>query len=100
MFHQANLRQGDVDLITIGSESGPLSLFQIWVETITQEMTRLHVHLPPTPQAHKLTPPLSTNWPILSLKHDDIAALFLNRMELEYVPPPQPNPWLPSHSRD
>lgn len=41
MFHQANLRHGDVDPITIGSESGPLSLFQIWVETITQEMTRL-----------------------------------------------------------
>ncbi|KAK0751245.1 hypothetical protein B0T18DRAFT_478288 [Schizothecium vesticola] len=69
MFHQANLRHGDVDPITIGSESGPLSLFQIWVETITQEMTRL------------------TNWPILSLKHDDIATIFLNRMELDKCSP-------------
>ena len=41
MFHQANLRSGDVESITVGSVSGPLSLFQIWVETITQEMVRL-----------------------------------------------------------
>ncbi|KAK0616350.1 hypothetical protein B0T14DRAFT_434676 [Immersiella caudata] len=65
MFHQANMRYGDVDSITVGSQSGPLSLLQIWVETITQEMARL------------------TNWPISSLKHDDIGALFLNRMELD-----------------
>ncbi|KAK4448006.1 hypothetical protein QBC34DRAFT_381838 [Podospora aff. communis PSN243] len=69
MFHQANLRYGDVESITVGSQSGPLSLFQIWVETITQEMTRL------------------TNWPISSLKHDDIGALFLNRMELDGCSP-------------
>lgn len=41
MFHQANMRSGDVDQITIGSQSGALSLLQIWVETITQEMSRL-----------------------------------------------------------
>lgn len=41
MFHQANLRAGDVATITVGSQSGPLSLLQIWVETITQEMVRL-----------------------------------------------------------
>ncbi|KAK3349655.1 hypothetical protein B0T25DRAFT_247462 [Lasiosphaeria hispida] len=65
MFHQANLRSGDVDSITVGSQSGPLSLLQIWVETITQEMARL------------------TNWPVTSLKHDDIGTLFLERMQLD-----------------
>ena len=65
MFHQANMRQGDVNTITVGSQTGKLSLLQIWVETITQEMTRL------------------TNWPFFSLKHDDIGALFTNRMTLE-----------------
>ncbi|KAK3395084.1 hypothetical protein B0H63DRAFT_556175 [Podospora didyma] len=62
MFHQANLRSGDVDPITVGSQSGRLSLLQIWVETITQEMVRL------------------TNWPITSLKHDSIGRLFTSRM--------------------
>ncbi|KAM7186129.1 non-anchored cell wall protein-1 [Naviculisporaceae sp. PSN 640] len=65
MFHQANMRTGDVDNITIGPKSGPLSLLQIWVETVLQEMTRL------------------TNWPILTLKHDDIAKSFLDRMALD-----------------
>ena len=43
MFHQANMRQGDVNTITIGTQTGKLSLLQIWVETITQELTRLYV---------------------------------------------------------
>lgn len=41
MFHQANLRQIDVDPYTVGTQSGKMSLIQIWVETIVQEMTRL-----------------------------------------------------------
>lgn len=45
--------------------SGKLSLLQIWVETITQELTRL------------------TDWPVRTLKHDDIAQLFIDRMTLE-----------------
>ena len=65
MFHQANLRSGDVDQITVGSVSGNLSLLQIWVETIIQEMGRL------------------TDWPVRSLKHDDIAQVFLDRETLE-----------------
>ncbi|KAM7185194.1 non-anchored cell wall protein-1 [Rhypophila sp. PSN 637] len=65
MFHQANMRTGDVDIIYVGDQGGPLSLLQIWVETVTQEMSRL------------------TNWPILTLKHDDIAMAFLNRMTLD-----------------
>jgi len=47
MFHQANMRQGDsgVPTITVGSQTGKLSLLQIWVETITQELVRLCVAL-------------------------------------------------------
>ncbi|KAK8924334.1 hypothetical protein VCV18_004753 [Metarhizium anisopliae] len=69
MFHQANLRQTDVAPLTIGSQTGKQSLIMAWVETITQEMTRL------------------TNWPLLSLKHDDLATYFLNRMALDACQP-------------
>ena len=68
MFHQANMRQGDVDSITIGKQTGKFSLLQSWTEVVTQELTRL------------------TNWPILSLKHDDLGRLFVDRETLEYVP--------------
>jgi hypothetical protein len=43
MFHQANMRQTDVPTFTVGNQSGKLSLLQIWVELITQEMSRLLV---------------------------------------------------------
>ncbi|KAI7362518.1 hypothetical protein KC354_g7211 [Hortaea werneckii] len=69
MFHQANLRQIDVPSSTIGSKSGKLSLIMSWVETVVQEMTRL------------------TTWPIVTLKHDDIAALFMNRMAVDQCQP-------------
>jgi len=62
MFHQANLRWGDVTSHTIGTQSGPMSLIVMFIETLAQEMMRL------------------TTWPIISLKHDDIAAQFTNRM--------------------
>lgn len=65
MFHQANMRSGDVDQVTIGNQSGKLSLLQIWTELISQELLRL------------------TNWPVSSLKHDDIGQLFLDRQALE-----------------
>ena len=67
MFHQANLRQTDVPSTTVGNQSGKLSLLQIWVETVMQEMIRL------------------TNWPILTAKHDDMATQFTQRMTREYV---------------
>ncbi|KAI7334631.1 hypothetical protein KC315_g3650 [Hortaea werneckii] len=69
MFHQANLRQIDIPSSTIGSQSGQLSLIMSWVETVVQEMTRL------------------TTWPILTLKHDDIAALFMDRMTVDQCQP-------------
>lgn len=62
MFHQANLATVGVPSYTVGSVSGQLSLLQIWVETITQEMSRL------------------TNWPLVTLKHDDLAVKFTQRM--------------------
>ena len=62
MFHQANLRQTDVGTTLINGQTQRLSLFQMWVETVTAEYARL------------------VNWPIITLKHDDIAAAFKNRM--------------------
>jgi hypothetical protein len=74
MFHQANMRQTDAPTFTVGTRTARMSLLQIWVETIAQEMTRL------------------TNWPIRTLKHDDVAKFFLNRMTREYVLSP-PSAW-------
>lgn len=61
MFHQANLRAADVPSTTVGTQTGTFSLLQIWVETVAQEMVRL------------------TNWPLVTLKHDDIAQKFIDR---------------------
>ncbi|KAM0330547.1 hypothetical protein ACHAQA_003494 [Verticillium albo-atrum] len=69
MFHQANMRQVDMPSITVGSETGKMSLIMAWVETVTQEMYRL------------------TNWPITSLKHDDLAKNFVDRMTLDQCEP-------------
>lgn len=69
MFHQANLRQSDMPSMTIGTKTAKMSLIMAWVETITQEMTRL------------------TNWPIVSLKQEDIASYFRNRQTLDECAP-------------
>ncbi|CAI4213487.1 unnamed protein product [Parascedosporium putredinis] len=69
MFHQANMHQSGVEEVTIGDQSGTFSLLQIWVEHVTQEFTRL------------------TNWPVLTLKHDDIAQLFVDRMARDQCTP-------------
>ncbi|KAH6693759.1 hypothetical protein F5X68DRAFT_164648 [Plectosphaerella plurivora] len=65
MFHQANLRQSDMPSMTIGSKTAKMSLIMAWVETVSQEMTRL------------------TNWPLVSLKQADIATYFRNRQTLD-----------------
>ncbi|ESZ97904.1 hypothetical protein SBOR_1703 [Sclerotinia borealis F-4128] len=62
MFHQANLRYTGAATYTINGVTAQLSLFMAWVETVTQEFVRL------------------VDWPILTYKHDDLAALFVNRM--------------------
>jgi hypothetical protein len=69
MFHQANMRQTDMETITVGNQSGKMSLVMIWVETVLQELTRL------------------TGWPITSLKHDDVAQYFIDRMTLDACKP-------------
>lgn len=69
MFHQANLRQTGMETITVGPETGKMSLIMIWVETIVQEMYNL------------------TDWPITSLKHDTIAEYCIDRMTLDNCEP-------------
>ncbi|KAK2748412.1 hypothetical protein FQN55_004350 [Onygenales sp. PD_40] len=61
MFHQANLRQSDLEETEINGVSAQLSIFQAWVEIVVQELVRL-VH-----------------WPILSLKQQDLAETFIAR---------------------
>jgi hypothetical protein len=41
MFHQANLNYVTAGQTIINGVSAQLSMFQVWVEVITQEMTRL-----------------------------------------------------------
>lgn len=62
MFHQANLRNTDIDAITINGVSSKISIFQAWVETVVQEFVRL------------------ANWPLITIKQGDIATDFANRM--------------------
>lgn len=61
MFHQANLRQTDVQPITINGVSSKISIFQAWVETQVQEFVRL------------------VNWPMVTLKHDDVSTHLLSQ---------------------
>ncbi|KAJ9652490.1 hypothetical protein H2201_009218, partial [Coniosporium apollinis] len=61
MFHQANMRQIDMPNTEVNGVAAKLSLLQIWVEVIVQEMVRL------------------VSWPIVSLKHDDIGVVFQQR---------------------
>ncbi|KAJ6132985.1 hypothetical protein N7471_008200 [Penicillium samsonianum] len=61
MFHQANLRNIDVDPITINGVSEKYSIMQAWVETQVQEFVRL------------------AQWPIVTLTHQEMSASFLAR---------------------
>ncbi|KAH7020337.1 hypothetical protein EDB80DRAFT_562960, partial [Ilyonectria destructans] len=65
MFHQANMHQTTVETRTVGDYSAQMSLVMYWTETMAQEIARL------------------TNWPVVSLKHDDIAQYFLDRQTLD-----------------
>lgn len=69
MFHQANMRHLDMPVITVGNVTARMSLVQAWVEAVAQEMTRI------------------TNWPIITLKHDDISTFFHQRMALDQCVP-------------
>ncbi|KAJ5428056.1 hypothetical protein N7445_009510 [Penicillium cf. griseofulvum] len=61
MFHQANLRNIDVDPITINGVTAKYSIMQAWVETQVQEFVRL------------------ADWPIVTLTHQEMSASFLAR---------------------
>ncbi|KAJ5566100.1 hypothetical protein N7535_007738 [Penicillium sp. DV-2018c] len=61
MFHQANLRNVDVEPITINGKSDRYSIMQAWVEVQVQEFVRL------------------ADWPIITLTHAEMSAGFLAR---------------------
>lgn len=69
MFHQPNLRQADMDFITLDGKSQQLSLLQMWLEVVTTQMVTL------------------VEWPIITLKHDHIAMAFNQRMVLDSCTP-------------
>ncbi|KAN0102256.1 hypothetical protein V8E51_012766 [Hyaloscypha variabilis] len=69
MFHQANLNYVTAPLMTVNGNEDTFSLLQVWVETITAELSRL------------------VTWPIISQKQDDFAAGFMNRMTRDQCSP-------------
>ena len=70
MFHQANLRYSDAAQIQFqGATRSKRSLLMIWVEVIVMEFTRL------------------VTWPMVTLKHDDMALAFLARRTRDQCKP-------------
>lgn len=69
MFHQANMHQTTVETTTIGDQTGKMSLVMLWTETMVQEMVRL------------------TNWPLTSVKQDDLAQYFMDRKTVDLCNP-------------
>ncbi|CZS89207.1 related to extracellular serine-rich protein [Rhynchosporium graminicola] len=69
MFHQANLRWADVPELAVNGVTAKYSLLMMWVESVTQELLRL------------------VEWPLVSQKHDDIAAGFASRMARDKCAP-------------
>ncbi|EPS35934.1 hypothetical protein H072_10561 [Dactylellina haptotyla CBS 200.50] len=62
MFHQANLRMWADPGVSVNGVAGPWSLIQMWTESILDEFTQY------------------VNWPIKSLKHDDLGKEYVDRM--------------------
>ncbi|KAJ3026609.1 UNVERIFIED_CONTAM: hypothetical protein HDU68_005389 [Siphonaria sp. JEL0065] len=61
MFHQANLRNADLPVVTAGSGTGKLGLMQQWVESVFGAWAQI------------------SNWPVLTVKQDDLTQKFVNR---------------------
>ncbi|KAK4994365.1 hypothetical protein LTR66_005590 [Elasticomyces elasticus] len=61
MFHQPNLRAIDAAVVDINGQKKRRSLLQMWVETVTNEVCK------------------AVDWPLITLKHDDIAISFAER---------------------
>ncbi|KAJ3021468.1 UNVERIFIED_CONTAM: hypothetical protein HDU68_009612 [Siphonaria sp. JEL0065] len=65
MFHQANARNADMPVVSFGTVSGKWSLLQQWVENVFGTFARV------------------SNWPIVSIKEDDLVQKFVNRQIYE-----------------
>ncbi|ORX61092.1 hypothetical protein BCR36DRAFT_579152 [Piromyces finnis] len=63
MFHEGNLRNADFQDVTINGATGHYGLLQQWVERIVEEITKY------------------VDWPIISLKMDDLAQTYIKRMD-------------------
>ncbi|KAI9348008.1 hypothetical protein BDR26DRAFT_834015 [Obelidium mucronatum] len=61
MFHQANLRNADLPAVTINGVSGKFGLMQQWVENVFGAFAQI------------------SNWPVITLKQDDLTQKFINR---------------------
>ncbi|KAJ3196808.1 hypothetical protein HDU82_001653 [Entophlyctis luteolus] len=61
MFHQSNLRNADLPPITVGSNTGQFGLAQEWIESVFGNFTQF------------------VNWPIVTVKQDDLTQKFINR---------------------
>ncbi|KAF2008396.1 putative extracellular serine-rich protein [Aaosphaeria arxii CBS 175.79] len=61
MFHQANMRISDTPKVTLLGKNKKWSLLMAWTESVLGEVVRL------------------TQWPIITLKHDDVANAIINR---------------------
>ncbi|KAH8684072.1 hypothetical protein BGZ61DRAFT_480347 [Ilyonectria robusta] len=68
MFHQANMYMNEEPL-TIGDQTGSMSLVRAWTETVVQQLMAL------------------TNWPIKSITQDDMAHYFLDRKTVDLCNP-------------
>ncbi|CAO2655486.1 Nn.00g042890.m01.CDS01 [Neocucurbitaria sp. VM-36] len=61
MFHQANLRVSDTPEITLLGKNKQWSLLMAWTEAVLYEVIRV------------------VEWPVITLKHDDLAKAFIAR---------------------
>ncbi|OUM59547.1 hypothetical protein PIROE2DRAFT_67677 [Piromyces sp. E2] len=69
MFHEGNLRNSDFPEVTIGSGKGKLGMLQQWVERMNVEVQKYF------------------EWPMISIKMDDLAQTYLTRLDKENCKP-------------
>ncbi|OUM56342.1 hypothetical protein PIROE2DRAFT_19081 [Piromyces sp. E2] len=69
MFHEGNLRNEDFEEITINGVKGKYGLLQEWVENMAVEIRKYF------------------EWPLISLKMDDLVQYFILRLEKEQCKP-------------
>jgi len=69
MFHEGNLRNADFPEVTIGEATGKFGMMQQWVERVNYEIQKY------------------LNWPILTIKMDDLAQTYITKLEKEECQP-------------